>query len=61
MLLRTDNEGSNAWHIAAYGGKLVEMLKILLLAKGRLTAQEINNEILLSTDKRGKTPGILQH
>ena len=50
MLLRTDGEGRNAWHNAAYMGKIGVMQKIWELAKERLTTEEIKNEILLATD-----------
>ena len=54
MLLRTDNEGRNAWHIAAFRGKQDVMQKIWEWAKERLTTQEIKNEMLLRTDNEGR-------
>ena len=42
MFLRTDNEGRNAWHIAANRSKLDAMQKIWELGKERLTTEEIN-------------------
>jgi hypothetical protein len=54
MLLRTDGEGSNAWHIAAFGGKLDVLKEIWYLAKERLTTEEIKNEMLLRTDGEGR-------
>ena len=41
LLLRTDGEGSNAWHTEAYEGKLDVIKKILELVKARLTTEEI--------------------
>jgi len=41
MSLHTDNGGRNAWHIAAYGGKLDVIQKILYLVKKRITTDEI--------------------
>jgi len=37
MLLRTDREGRNAWHMAAYWGELDVIEYIWELAKLRLT------------------------
>ena len=53
MLLRTDHR-RNAWHIAAFEGKLNVMQKIWKQAKERLTRGEIKNEILLVTDHEGR-------
>ena len=54
MLLDTDNAGRNVWHWAATRGHL-ETLQILWeLAKENLTIEEINNKLLLGTDK-GRT------
>ena len=45
MLLHTDREGWNAWHIAAFKGKVDVMQEIWKLAKERLTTEELRNEI----------------
>jgi endo-1,4-beta-D-glucanase Y len=45
MLLRTDNKGRTAWHLAAYIGKQDVMQKIWDWAKEKLTTEEIRNEI----------------
>ena len=57
MLLRTDIRGKNAWHNAAFGGKLDVIKNILEWAKERLTTKEMKNEMLFRTG----TPGNLQH
>jgi endo-1,4-beta-D-glucanase Y len=43
MLLRTDNEGGTAWHLAAYRGEQDVMQKIWDWAKEKLTTEEIKN------------------
>ena len=55
MLLRTDVKGWNAWHIAAYWGKLDLMKGLWELAKERLPTEEIKNEMLLRTDGLGRS------
>jgi len=44
----------NVWHIATYSGKLDVMQWLWVLAKERLTTEEIKNEILLGTDREGR-------
>jgi len=61
MLLRTDGEGRNAWHIAAFGGKIEVMQKIRELAKERLTTEEIKMECYYAQTVWEGTPGTLQH
>jgi len=56
MLLRTDYDGRNAWHIAAYGGNVDTMRVIWELAKERKTTEEIKNKMLLRTDCEGRIP-----
>jgi hypothetical protein len=51
MLLRTDSEGRNVWHMAAYRGKLEVLKEIWVLANERLITEEIRNEMLLRTDR----------
>jgi ankyrin repeat protein len=55
MLLRTDNDGRTAWHLAAYRGQQDIIQVILELAKEKLTTEEIRNEMLLRTDNEGRT------
>jgi hypothetical protein len=55
MLLRTENEGRTAWHLATYSGKQDVMQKILDCAKDKPITEEIRNEILLRTDNKGRT------
>jgi len=42
MSLRTDHEGRNAWHFAAFGGELDVMQKILVFAEENLAREEMN-------------------
>jgi ankyrin repeat protein len=55
MLLRTDKDGSTAWHLAAYGREQDVIENIWVMAKEKLTTQEIRNEMLLRTDNDGRT------
>jgi len=47
MLLRTDGEGKNAWHIAAYEGKQFKLKNICILAKAILTTKEKKYNIIM--------------
>ena len=51
MLLGTENYGTNAWHIAAERGNSEILQKVREWAKENLTTEEINNKLLLVTDK----------
>jgi hypothetical protein len=61
ILLRTDGEGRNAWHIAACKSKLYVIQKIWELAKERLTTEEIKMKCYYAQIVREGTPGTLQH
>ena len=50
MILCTDGEGRNAWHIAAFSDEVDEMQRLWELAKKRLKTEDIRNEMLLGTD-----------
>jgi len=54
MLLRTEHEGRNAWHVAACWGILDVMQIVWDWAKGRLTTEGIKNEMLLRIDIKGR-------
>ena len=54
MLLRTDREGWNAWHIASFRGVVDVMQRLWALAKKRLTTEEIKNEMFLRTYLKGR-------
>jgi len=53
MLLRTDRGGRKAWQFASFRGNVNVMREMWELAKGRLTTEEIKNEMLLRTDREG--------
>jgi hypothetical protein len=53
MLLRTDREGWNAWHIALIFGIIDVINKMFVLAKDILTREEIKREMILRTDDAG--------
>jgi ankyrin repeat protein len=55
LLLVTDNEGWNAWHRAAYVGKLDVLHKLCEWVEQKVTTEEINNMLFLVTDSEGKT------
>jgi ankyrin repeat protein len=44
-----------AWHWAACNGKLDVLLKVWNWAEEKLTTEELNNKLLLATDKEGWT------
>jgi ankyrin repeat protein len=55
MLLRKDNKGRTACHLATYRGKQDVMQKILDWAEEKLTTEVIRNETLLRTENDGRT------
>jgi len=60
LLLRTDRERMNAWHNAAYSGKIKAMKKIWDMAKKRLTTKEIKMKYYYAQTMREGTSGKLQ-
>jgi len=51
LLLITDKDGKTAWHYATKRYNSEFLQKVWKWAKGYLTTEEINNKLLLGTDK----------
>jgi len=60
ILLRTDREGRNVWHIATFRSNVDVMQGLWEFAKERLTTEEVKNEMFLRTENEERTPVILQ-
>jgi len=54
LLLRTDHEGKNAWHITAYRVELYILQHIWVLARERQTTQEIKMKYYYAQTVREK-------
>ena len=54
ILLRTDHEGSNLWHIASFSGDVDVMQRLWGFAKERLTTEEIKTIMFLRTENEGR-------
>ena len=54
-MLATDNEGLTAWHLAAGEGNVETFQNLWEFPEENLTAEEINNKLLLATDNEGRT------
>jgi hypothetical protein len=55
LLLATDHEKMNTWHVAADCGELKILKEIWDLAEENLKTEEINNILLLVTDDKKST------
>ena len=55
FLFGTEKDGMTAWHRAAQRINSEILEKLWVCAKEKLTTEEINNKILLCTDKEGMT------
>jgi len=55
LLLAADNEGRNAWHLAAMSDIIKALQTLWKCAKENLTTGEIINKLLLVTDNEGWT------
>ena len=60
MLLGTNKNGTTAWHYAAKWGNSEILQNVWEWAKENLTKEEINDKLLLGTDKDGGPPGTTQ-
>jgi hypothetical protein len=58
MLLRTDNKGRNACHLAAYSGKQDVMHKIWDWAEEKLTTEVIKMKCYYAQTMKEGPPGI---
>ena len=61
MLLRTEDMGRTAWHLAAAFNNVDVMQKIWELAKEKLTTEEIKKKYYYLQTMRERLPGTLQH
>jgi len=55
LLLAQGDDGQTLWHLATLRGNLQVIEKLLQCANEKLKADEINNRLLLSKDRREQT------